>query len=465
MNANTIRQRATIALALTLVLSVFTAIQPIPAHAAASVTGFTVKPTSDIPGQSSSYILTFSVSANASVQDVKLTAPAGYTVSGVTLGPLQGFRKDTTLGIAALVLTVDQTRTTLFRASQTKIIQIDGIVNPTSEGPHTWTIDILDAAAVSIDTKTKAVTLKNIEILGRNTADTAGTAVQGVVATASDLTLHSLTLTTSLTSPAAATWSTTAGLLTVSGFGGLTTTTVGATTHTVTAGAGGVVTITSPTAATWSTTAGLLTVNGAGGITLDDTSGAAGIVQIAGGAAASDFLRLGDGTTPVTLQKTAANQLTITATDLVLSAGVINTAEIADDAVTSAKVQGSNNDNGAVRFQTATGTDLVAGPTGAFTPGVSSQAIATCSIGGTAAGATADTVLTLTKTGTLTIAGDAAQKISTLVDTKNWGSTTHWVITGATSADAKTLTCTATGTGLDGTDSDRITLTVLWFPE
>jgi len=62
----------------------------------------------------------------------------------------------------------------------------------------------------------------------------------------------------------------------------------------------------------------------------DGTDG--GTVLIEGDGIDSDILQLGSDTDPVRLQKTAANQLTITATDLVLSNNVIGAQELATTA-------------------------------------------------------------------------------------------------------------------------------------
>ena len=223
------------------------------------------------------------------------------------------------------------------------------------------------------------------------------------------------------------------------------------------AAANGVMTLTAANAASVTSTASTVTVatTAAQDIVLDaDVGATTGTVNIVGSGTASDILQLGNDTTPTKLQKTGANQLTITATDLVLSADVIGNAEVV----------GSNGANAPIAFDSGTGTSISA-VTSSYTPAVSSQALVLCTWEGTTTtAAIVAGILTLTTSGNGTIVGGAAHNIDESVATNDFAQGTDvWKVHSIT--DATTFTCTLSGAGVADADIDNISIISMMVPE
>ena len=218
----------------------------------------------------------------------------------------------------------------------------------------------------------------------------------------------------------------------------------------------GAMTLLAATAASVTSTASTVTVatTAAQDIILDaDVGVTTGTVNIVGSGTASDILQLGNDTTPTKLQKTGANQLTITATDLVLSADVIGNAEVV----------GSNGLNAPIAIDSGTGTALSA-VTSSYTPAVSSQAIVFCTWEGAADAAIAAGIITLTTSGNGTILGGIAHNIDEAVATNDFHQGTDvWKV--HTITNASTFTCTLSGSGVADADIDNISIISMMVPE
>jgi len=218
----------------------------------------------------------------------------------------------------------------------------------------------------------------------------------------------------------------------------------------------GAMTLLAANAASVTSTTSTVTVatTAAQDIVLDaDVGATTGTVNIVGSGTASDILQLGNDTTPTSLQKTGANQLSIIATDLVLSADVIGNAEVV----------GSNGANAPIAFDSGTGTALVA-VTSSYTPAVASQALVLCTYEGTADAAIAAGILTLTTSGNGTIVGAAAHNIDESVAANDFAQGTDvWKV--HTISDATTFTCTLSGSGVADADVDNMSIISIVVPE
>jgi hypothetical protein len=220
----------------------------------------------------------------------------------------------------------------------------------------------------------------------------------------------------------------------------------------------GAMTLLAANAASVTSTASTVTVatTAAQDIVLDaDVGATTGTVNIVGSGTASDILQLGNDTTPTSLQKTGANQLSIIATDLVLSADVIGSAEVV----------GSNTAAIApIAIDVGTGTAISA-VTSSYTPAVSSQAIVWCTWEGAADSAAITAgIVTLSTNGNGTIAGGAAHNFDESTATGDFLQATDvWSVTGIT--NASTFTCTLSGSGVADADIDNISVIAMVVPE
>lgn len=228
------------------------------------------------------------------------------------------------------------------------------------------------------------------------------------------------------------------------------------------------------TASSLKTTIGVLTIESiaAANLELDADDDGVGIILLGEGTDAdadiSDVIRIGVNA-ETTIQKTAANTLTIVATDLVLSTGVIGTTEIGDDTITSAKLVGSDQLTGAIRLQDKDTPGSLTSLTATFNPAVTSQAIVTCTVqiteGGS--GAIADATILLAKTtGDGTVIGSTtATGIDDIPISETREFTTTIFYTGETTGgNNASFTCTIGGT-VDASEVTENVVTVLWFPE
>jgi len=169
MNRKIIHKKTTIAVTLTLLLSIYATAYTIPAYA---LTNTSVTPSNDIPGQKSNYTVKFMASSLVSVKKVVITVPSDATITGAQVVKLEGYRVGTTLTAdnGAHTLTLTQSRHTLFRPSQIKIAEFGNIVNPPVETAQTWTIQLFDRFNNLVDSGMVSVSLMNIERVGSTAA-------------------------------------------------------------------------------------------------------------------------------------------------------------------------------------------------------------------------------------------------------------------------------------------------------
>ena len=148
-----------------------------------------------------------------------------------------------------------------------------------------------------------------------------------------------------------------------------------------------------------------------------------------------------------------------------LAGNAVTTDKILDDTIGPDDVTGSNDAAGLIRFQTATST-VVAVTTGAFTPTVQSKALVMCSaeISEATGGAIVDVSITVSHSGTATDPANAAY-ITNVAINGELIVAGHFVVTAATTGDAKTITCTVGGTGILDADVIGNEIAVIWFPE
>jgi len=148
-----------------------------------------------------------------------------------------------------------------------------------------------------------------------------------------------------------------------------------------------------------------------------------------------------------------------------IAVDTIVSADIAADAVTSAEIAGSNTAaNAVIAIDTGTGTALVAA-TGSFDPAVSSQALVWCTWEGIAdTSAITDGTVTMTTSGDGLILGNAAHNFSEVVAANDFHQgTAVWLVT--TMTNSHVFTCTLSGTGVQNTDIDNISIHSLVVPE
>ena len=168
----------------------------------------------------------------------------------------------------------------------------------------------------------------------------------------------------------------------------------------------------------------------------------------------------------VPVEQASSVHLSGTAIAGAVSANVVVTGSIIDDEVGPEDVTGATDAAGFVHVEEQTST-IVSVATTTFSPVVQSLAIVTCDIEGTAAGAIVDGTVTLDDGGNAgTIESDAEREISEAIlsgDILNESYT--WYVSGLPAATAVVYTCTAGGTGVDGTDVSNFEIIALFIPE
>jgi putative metal-binding protein len=129
---------------------------------AATISSAKVFTTDDeISATATTYIFSFKIASAGSIRFIDITAPVGYAVSGATFTGSSVLLQLSTFTVSGQTMRLTLPVAIPFSVGSQQTIQVSGIDNPSSVGPHTFGIKTLTSTGATKDTGSGSITLTN----------------------------------------------------------------------------------------------------------------------------------------------------------------------------------------------------------------------------------------------------------------------------------------------------------------